>query len=143
MDSVKSTYRLTYAGAAKALAACVAHAEKLGKPVVISIVDASGVLLAAGRMDGAFFLSIDSSLSKAKTAAATGVPTGALTDMVALKLGIATSGQQMGGSLGGVPILVDGECIGGIGSGSATGEEDQEISAAGLTAIEGAKTFAF
>jgi glc operon protein GlcG len=139
MSSVVSTYRLTHQGALNALHACIAHADKLGTPVTISIVDASGLLLAAARMDGAFFLSIESSLNKAKTAAACFKPTGGAPDMIALKLGLATFGQQTIGMLGGVPILVKGHCVGGIGAGSATGEQDHEISLAGLATIDDAK----
>ena len=134
------TQRLTYAGALKALHAAIAHANSLKAPVTISICDASGVLLAMCRMDGAFFLTVESSLNKAVTAAATGVPTGALADNVAIKLGIATFGRQTGGLKGGVPIIVAGRVVGAVGSGSATGEQDREISLAGVKAIAGAKT---
>ena len=140
METVKQTYRLTHTGALRALEACVEHATKLGTPVTVSVVDASGVLLAALRMDGAFFLSVESSFNKAKTAAACFVPTGALNDMTSIKLGLATNGQQTAGMLGGVPILVVDHCIGGIGAGSATGEQDREIALAGLAAIDGART---
>ena len=44
------------------------------------------------------------------------------------------------GLKGGVPIIVDGHCIGGIGAGSATGDQDREIALAGLAAIAGAQT---
>ena len=39
---------------------------------------------------------------------------------------------------GGLPIIVDGITIGGIGVGSQTGEEDLEVAQAGLRAIAGA-----
>jgi uncharacterized protein GlcG (DUF336 family) len=134
------TQRLTYGGALKALHAAIAHANTLKAPVSISVCDASGVLLAMCRMDGAFFLTVESSLNKAATAAATATPTGALADNVAIKLGIATFGRQTGGLKGGVPIIVGGKVVGAIGAGSATGEQDREISLAGVKAIAGAKT---
>lgn len=134
------TQRLTYAGALRALHAAIAHANALKAPVTISVCDASGVLLAMCRMDGAFFLTVETSLNKAATAAATGVPTGSLADPVALKLGIATFGRQTGGLKGGVPIIVGGRVVGGIGAGSATGEQDRDISLAGVKVIAGAKT---
>jgi glc operon protein GlcG len=131
--------RLTHAGALKILHAAIEHARSIGAPVTISVCDASGVLLTMCRMDGAFFLSIESSLNKAMTAAATGVPTGALADPVAMKLGIATFGKQTSGLKGGIPIIVAGRTIGGVGAGSATGDQDREISLAGAKAIKGAK----
>lgn len=140
MPSVAPTYRLTHEGALAALQASIAKAREMNRPVTISICDASGVLMAALRMDGAFILSVESSLNKAITAASTGKLTGEMDDATALKLGVATFGKQVLGLKGGVPIIVEGQCIGGIGAGSATGEEDREISLAGLAAIEGAQT---
>ena len=139
LPELADTQRLTYAGALKALHAAIDHANAI-KAVTISVCDASGVLLAMCRMDGAFFLTVESSLNKAVTAAATGVPTGALADPVAIKLGLATFGRQTGGLKGGVPIIVGGRVVGAVGAGSATGEQDREISLAGVKAIAGAKT---
>ena len=139
LPDLADTQRLTHGGAMKALHAAIAHATSIKAPVTISVCDASGVLLAMCRMDGAFFLTVESSLNKAVTAAATGVPTGALNDMLAMKLGIATFGRQTGGLKGGVPIIVGGRIVGAVGAGSATGEQDRDISLAGVKAIAGAK----
>jgi glc operon protein GlcG len=138
MASVVPSYRLTHEGAMKALQACVDHANKIKAPVTISICDASGALMACCRMDGSFLLSVESSLNKAVTAAAISKATGQGEDMIAIKIGLATFGRQTIGLKGGVPIIVDGHVIGGIGAGSATGDQDKEISIAGLKAIEGA-----
>ena len=89
--------QLTHAGALKILHAAIEHARHIGAPVTISVCDASGVLLAMCRMDGAFFLSVELSMNKAMTAAATGVPTGALPDPVAMKLGMQRSGNRLQG----------------------------------------------
>ena len=61
--------RLTSDGAMKILQAAMEKASAMGVPQCISIVDPGGHLLAFCRMDGAFVLSNDSSLKKAKTAA--------------------------------------------------------------------------
>ena len=140
MPTVVPSLRLTHEGAMKALQACVDHATKINRPVTISICDASGVLMACCRMDGSYFLTVETSLNKAITAAATFKMTGDAEDMPAIKLGIATYGRQTIGMKGGAPIIVDGQCIGGIGAGSATGDEDREIALAGLKVIERAKT---
>jgi uncharacterized protein GlcG (DUF336 family) len=140
MSTVAPSFRLTDEGALQALQACVERAREIGAPVTISICDPSGVLLAALRMDGAHYLSVDTSINKARTAASTGQLTGEREDIVSLKLGLATFGRQTVGLKGGVPIIVEGHCIGGIGAGSASGEQDREISLAGLAAIEGAQT---
>ena len=140
LPDLVDTQRLTHAGALKVLHAAIAHANAIKAPVTISVCDASGVLLAMCRMDGAFFLSIESSLNKAVTAAATGVPTGALADNIAIKLAVATGGRQAAGLKGGVPIIVGGRVVGAVGAGSATGDQDREVSLAGVKAIAGAKT---
>lgn len=140
MATVAQTYKLTHEGAMKALQTCVDYATKINVPVTISICDASGVLLAACRMDGSYFLTLDSSLNKAVTAAATFKVTGWQEDIKSLRLGVATFGRQTNAMMGGVPIIVNGHPIGGIGVGSGTGEQDREIALAGLKAIEGAKT---
>ncbi|MEP7301457.1 MAG: heme-binding protein [Caldimonas sp.] len=140
LPDLVDTQRLTHVGALKALHMALAHADSLKVPVTVSVCDASGVLLAMCRMDGAFFLTVESSLNKAATAAATATPTGDLPDTVAVKLGIATYGRQTGGLKGGVPIIVGGRVVGAVGAGSGTGEQDREISLAGVRAIAGAKT---
>lgn len=140
LPDLVDTQRLTYGGALKVLHAAIAHANVINAPVTISVCDASGVLLAMCRMDGAFFLTVESSLNKAATAAATGIPTGAVPDSVAIKLGIATYGRQAGGLRGGIPIIVGGRVVGAVGAGSASGPQDQEISLAGVKAIVGART---
>ena len=138
--TVVPTYKLTDAGVMNALQACIDHARALAAPVTISICDVGGGLLAAYRMEGAYLLSVESSLNKAVTAAAIRKLTGDTDDTVAIKLGVATFGRQTNGLKGGVPIIVDGHCIGGIGAGSATGDQDREIAMAGLSAIDGAQT---
>ena len=138
--TVVPTYKLSDAGVMNALQACIAHARSLDAPVTISICDAGGGLLAAYRMQRSFLLSVESSLNKAVTAAAIRQLTGDLDDIISIKLGLATNGRQANGLKGGVPIIIDGQCIGGIGAGSATGDQDREIAMAGLSAIEGAQT---
>ena len=84
-----------------------------------------------GRMDGAFALSIDTALRKAQTAAAYGIPTGGIKAELELKLAIGTDGKRIN-LLGGLPVIVDGHVIGGIGVGSGTGEQDREVAATAL-----------
>ena len=60
---------LSYSGAEKMLAAAIAKATEMKVPQCISIVDAGGHLLAFARMDGAFAMSLETSLMKAKPCA--------------------------------------------------------------------------
>ena len=132
--------KLTSDGAMKLLHAAMAKAKEMGVPQCISIVDPGGHLLAFARMDGAFLQSIDTSLMKAMTAASYGVPTGDIAAGIDLKLAIATQGKRIN-LPGGLPIIVDGHVIGGIGVGSGTGEQDQQVANAALGALSGARTF--
>lgn len=134
------TKALSYAGAERLLAAAIAKAKEMKVPECISIVDAGGHLLAFARMDGAFSLSFDTSLMKAMTAASYGEPTGNILAGVDIKLAIATQGKRVN-LPGGLPIIMDGKVIGGIGVGSGTGEEDRQVAIAALKALPGAKQF--
>jgi len=132
--TTRTALKLTHAGALKALAGAVARAEALGVPQNISIVDEGGNLLAFVRMDGAKLLSRETSLSKAITAASHRQPTSRLDPSIELKLAIA-GGGRLTNLEGGLPIVVDGECIGAVGVGSGTGEQDIEVARAALAAI--------
>ena len=104
MAETSPALRLTNEGAMKILDAAMAKAAEMGVPQCISVVDAGGHLLAFSRMDGAFVLSIDSSLMKAMTAASYGEPTGHIPEGVDLKLAIATQGKRVN-LPGGLPIV--------------------------------------
>ena len=140
MSDTKQTFKLTSNGAMKILQAAMEKAESMGVPQCITIVDTGGHMMAFCRMDGAFVLSNDSSMKKAVTAAIYGQLTGQMDDNVAIKLAIATDGKRVN-LPGGVPIIVKGDVIGGIGVGSGTGAQDLEVAKAGIAALEGAQTF--
>jgi glc operon protein GlcG len=140
MADTIASLKLTQEGAMKLLQAAIAKSREIGVPECISIVDPGCHLLAFARMDGAFVQSIDSSLMKAMTAASYGEPTGNIAAGVDLKLAIATQGKRIN-LPGGLPIIVDGHVIGGIGVGSGTGEQDRIVAEAALGALPGAKRF--
>jgi glc operon protein GlcG len=142
MADTAPSIRLTFEGAQKLLAAAIAKAREIDVPQCICVVDSGGHLLTMGRMDGAFALSIDTALRKAQTAAAYGIPTGGIARELELKLAIGTDGKRIN-LLGGLPVIVDGHVIGGVGVGSGTGEQDRQVASAALAAIAGAKQFSF
>jgi uncharacterized protein GlcG (DUF336 family) len=139
MADTYPSIRLSHTAAQKALAAGIAKATAMDQPQCITVVDEGGHMLAAIRMDGARFISIESSLHKAITAASSRTPTGPRGEVnVELKLAITTQGRNI--SLkGGVPIIIGGVCVGAVGVGSGTGEQDREVALAAVAAIEGAK----
>jgi len=140
LSTTRPSRKLTHEGAFALLRAGVEKATAMGVPQCITIVDDGCNLLAFVRMDGGRVLSIESSQRKAMTAASTGRPTGGFPADVELKLALATDGR-MTNLKGGLPIIVDGEVIGGIGVGSGTGDQDREVANAALAALRGAQTF--
>ena len=135
MDAyVKSAMTLTHAGALAVVHGAVGKAVEMNVPQCIAVVDGGGNLLAFVRMDGAKVLSQHTATQKAVTAATTRAPTGNAPDDHALKLALA-SGLRVTNLKGGLPIVIDGHIVGGIGVGSGTGDEDVAVAQAGIAAL--------
>jgi uncharacterized protein GlcG (DUF336 family) len=134
MANYRETLSLSHQGALKALAAAVAKAEEIGVPQNIIIVDASGVLVASIRMDGAKYLSIDTATGKARFAASHNTPSGNLPFEAGVTFAVVTKGTATN-LPGGLPIRFGGKLAGGIGVGSGTGEQDLIVGRAALAAI--------
>lgn len=133
----KST--ISYESAATMVAAAIAKAEELGCKQNVAVVDDGGNLKAFGRMDGAPLLGVEGCQRKAFTSLF-GVGTqdlySAIKDDQSLVVGLSHfSRATMVG--GGLPIVIDGEVIGGIGVGGGTVDEDVACSQAGLDALGG------
>ena len=139
---------LSLAGAQAVIAAAHAQAESMKLKVNIAVVDDGGHLLAFARMDGARPASSYTAITKATAAATTRVATGPLPPgqpvNPQLSLAVESAAHASGGKFtslfGGVPIEVDGEVIGAVGVGGATGEQDAEIARAGIAALVKALT---
>ncbi len=134
MKLIKETKQLTHHGALAMLVATVEKAEEIGQPQCVVIVDASGVILAEIRMTDAKLLSMKSAKAKARTAASIGAGTTSIPEAVRPLIGLATEGAVTG-LPGGLPIIMKGQVLGGIGVGSGSGEQDIEVARAGLAAI--------
>jgi uncharacterized protein GlcG (DUF336 family) len=137
-----SRLKLSHLGALQILNAALEKATAMKQPQCIAVVDDGCNLLAYIRMDGAKVLSEKSCIHKAMTAASGRVPTGNLSAEVETRLALATGGVTTN-LKGGLPIIVDGQLIGGIGVGSGTGDEDREVANFALAAFPGAQTFSF
>jgi uncharacterized protein GlcG (DUF336 family) len=113
-----------------------AGAEEIGVPMCIAIVDESGNLIAFERMEGGKVTSTTIAIDKAYTAAAAKRATheyGQVSQPGGPTYGINSA---IGGRLmvvgGGLPIVVDGAVVGGIGVSSGTPSQDQQVAQAGL-----------
>ncbi|WP_299145404.1 heme-binding protein [uncultured Tateyamaria sp.] len=131
----ENTMTLTHAATLAMLSAAVKRAEDMGQPQCIVIVDASGMTLGQIRMTGAKFLSLDSARAKARTAASIRAASDAIPEAVGLAIAAATDGQvtRLGG---GLPIMVNGTCVGGIGVGSGSPDQDKDVAQAAISALE-------
>ena len=125
---------LTHQGALKMLGAAAKRAEAIGQPQCIVIVDARGQVAAELVMTGAKFLSRKSALAKALTASSIGARSDTIPEAVRPAIGAAAKGDVTG-LPGGLPIIVDGVVLGGIGVGSGSGEQDVEVAEAALASI--------
>ena len=90
--------------------------------------------LGSFRMRGSRFQSLKSAAAKAQTAASIGAPSHSLPEHARVPLAVATRGG-MTGLRGGLPIRVGGTLVGGIGVGSGSGEQDEQVARAALNAI--------
>lgn len=138
MEKTYSKKTITYEVATQMVDAAVARAKELGCKQNVAVVDDGGNLKAFGRMDGAALLGSEGCQRKAFTALF-GVGTADLYNALkgdqSLVVGLSHfSRATMVG--GGLPIVVDGEVIGGIGVGGGTVEQDIDCAKAGLKVLE-------
>lgn len=133
--------RLDLDDARKMIAGGQAKAREIGVPMCIAITDESGQLIAFERMEGGKVTSTTIAIDKAFTAAGAKKATheyGAASQPGAPAYGINSA---IGGRLmvvgGGLPVMVSGECVGGIGVSSGSPAQDQEVAQAGIDAFMG------
>lgn len=134
MVFVETSAKLTDDGVRALLDAAMTAARAMNQPQCIAIVDASGVELASFRMAGSRYLSIKSALAKARTAASINSASNSVPEHARLLLAAATGGEATG-LRGGLPIRMSGVLVGGIGIGSGSGEQDEQVARAALAAI--------
>jgi len=138
------TKRLTMAGAKQMMATAIGDASRVGAAVTIAIVDAGGHLMLLERMEGGKFHTVHSATTKAACAASTrrlttsqGAVGQPLDAAHALGLALAAGPQRWTAMEGGCPIIVDGECIGGVGVAGADWKTDEAVAQTAVAAIGG------
>lgn len=136
-----SVTRLSLDEARELISGATDHANHIGVPMCISVVDESGNLIGFERMDGAKVLSITLSADKAHTAALSRRPThvyNQLSQSGGLVHGISSALDGRFSLVGGgYPVICDGDVVGGIGCSSGTPEQDMECCRAGLERLLG------
>ena len=127
---------ITLEQAKKAMVAAEAEARKNNWQVVISIVDTGGHLVMLQRLE-AQNASVDIATGKARTSVNFRRPTKALEDSLAAN-GSALRILAVPGVTplqGGLPIVVDGKIIGGIGVSGVLASQDEMVAKAGLDSL--------
>lgn len=135
-----TTQNLSHKEAQKILATIVAELEQRQKAAVIAVTDAHGELLAFVRLSGAPLPSILIAQNKAFTAAREGRPS--------RDIGQAARDEQHGFDMryfgdpryigwgGGLPIFMDGVCVGAVGVSGLPESEDIELATLGIVALK-------
>jgi uncharacterized protein GlcG (DUF336 family) len=130
---------ITLDGANALTTAALVRAKELGLAEVIAVYDESEVLKALVSMDGARITSVNFALDKAWTSARRQAATQDLADTFG-----AAPPTMMQSFLkqprltllgGGLPIIVNGQVVGGIGASGGTIAQDIEVADAGLAAF--------
>ena len=129
-------------GAKKAIAAAVDYAKKNNAPGgVIAVVDEGGNLMALERLDGTFAMGATISIGKARTAVLFKKPTRFFEELINKGRTAMTAVDGFTPLIGGIPIVVEGQVVGGIGvSGAASANQDEELALAGANALMGGET---
>lgn len=133
---------LTLDGALKVIAAAEEYSKQNKAPGgVIAVVDAGGNLMALERLDGTFAAGASISIGKARTAVLFQKPTKVFEDLINKgRTAMAALPDSFFTPLqGGIPIVLDGQIVGGVGvSGASSAAQDEQLAIAGA---EAAKNF--
>ena len=134
--------RLTHEGARKMVATAIEKAIEARIAISCCVVDAGGHVVVLERMDGGRFHTLHSCATKAVCAASSNRPTSAKSavgqdlDVIhALGLALAAGPNRWTAMEGGVPVLVDGQCIGGVGVSGGDWKTDLKIAQAAVESI--------
>jgi glc operon protein GlcG len=120
-------------------AASEAEAVRNQWAISLAIVDAGGHLLWLQRLDGAAPVSAEIAIAKARTSAVGRRETKTYEDMINQGRTAFLSAPLLQGMLeGGVPIMVEGQCVGAVGVSGVKSSEDAQVARAGIAALAAA-----
>jgi uncharacterized protein GlcG (DUF336 family) len=134
--TLKSKLVLDLAAVKRIAAAAEAEALQHGWAVSIAVVDDGGHLLWLQRLDGAAPISAQIAPAKARTAAVGRRESRVYEEMINQGRVSFLSAPSLEGLLeGGVPIVVDGHCVGAVGVSGVKSSEDAQTPRAGIAAL--------
>jgi uncharacterized protein GlcG (DUF336 family) len=142
MKYFQQSKRLTLAGAERMCETAIAGAQAQGITVSVAIVDGGGNLLLLKRMDDGRFHTVHSATTKARTAASNkrittsqGAVGQDLDVTQALGLALAAGAEHWTAMPGGAPVILEGECIGGVGVAGGNWVADAELARQAVESI--------
>ena len=135
MNTTFATASITRDAAQALIAAAEVASRDIGIGVTIAVTDAGGHLSALTRHDGAPFFSVNVAIDKAWTAASFGLPTHVWAEVIT-NPGVAQLAHQprLVAVGGGVPIVVGGQVVGGIGISGGNAVQDRQAAEIALKA---------
>jgi uncharacterized protein GlcG (DUF336 family) len=139
VSKVRQIASISRQAALEVLAAAERAAEAAGQRSAIAVVDAAGHLCAFARMDGAPVQGIQIAQDKAYTAAGFGMPTSRWPELMAedaaIAAGAAAGIDRLVAIGGGLPLVVDGHVVGGIGVSGGRWTDDVAVAEAGAAVL--------
>ncbi len=137
-DITVSSANIALNAAQAALGAGVAAAQAMGIPMGMVAVDRAGQIVASSRMDGASAMTLEIAFKKAWTSAMASAPTAYVMNFVTSDQGSTISMPHVSNFsviAGGIPVIVDGVCVGGIGVSGASADLDLKVAEAAVAAL--------
>ena len=107
----------------------------IGVPNAVAVVEPSGDLVYFAKMTGAPYSAIQLAQQKAAAAARYRRQTKAFFDGIEGGHPFFLTFPGVAGAPGGVPLVVDGKLVGAIGVSGGNGDQDIEVSGAGVDAL--------
>src|SRR5882724_115231 len=138
MDGLIEERRPSLAKALELLAAVRAEADARSLQLAMCVVDAGGHVIASQRMDGAALGAMRLAVGKAYTAVLWGARTGDFTESTqpgGADWGWNTTDERVVVYAGGIPLIVDGLLVGGLGASGGAADEDEACVVAAADAL--------
>jgi glc operon protein GlcG len=133
---MKMRSMLTLEDCKKISAGAEAEARKNNWNVCIAILDDGGHLLHLARMDGASPANSRIAIEKGRTAAESRRSTAMWEERIKNGRNAMLGMPGITPVQGGLPIVVDGVCIGGVGVSGVQSHEDEQIAKAGIDVLK-------
>jgi glc operon protein GlcG len=132
---MKTRSMLTLEDCRKISSAAEAEAQKNHWNVCIAILDDGGHLLHLVRMDGASPANARIAMEKGRTAAESRRSSSVWEERIKAGRNAMLGMPGITPVQGGLPIVVEGVCVGGVGVSGVQSHEDEQIAAAGIKAL--------